>query len=119
MKSDLEKRRERLQATHYFTLNLDGHISTSSLHLGARLASVWDESLGQAFPLSPALADTEQRHTNCVSDCCLLGIARLDLPSDKASVVTSGCIVHRLHCNTHSRVATAADPVHLLNMVPG
>lgn len=66
MKRDLEKRRERLQATHYLTLNLDGHISTSSLHLEARLASIWDETLGQAFPLSPAQAGTEQRHTNCV-----------------------------------------------------
>lgn len=67
MKRDLERCRERLQATHHFTLSLDGHISTSSLHLEARLDSIWDESLGQAFLLYPAQTGTEQSCTRSAS----------------------------------------------------
>jgi len=67
MKRDLERCKKRLQATHHFTLSLDGHISTSSLHLEARPVSIWDESLGQAFLLSPAQTGTKQSHTRSAS----------------------------------------------------
>lgn len=75
MKRDLEKCRERLQATHYLTLNLDGHISTSSLHLEARLASIWDETLGQALPLSPARQAQSKDTQTVFAGHCKVGFA--------------------------------------------
>lgn len=92
MKRDLERCRERLQATYHLTLSLDGHICTSSLHLETRQASIWDEYLGQAFLLSPAQTGTEQSCTT------------------SASVITVGCALQGWVC-----FKTGKIPDFLLN----
>lgn len=64
MKRDLERCRERLQATHHFTPSLDGHISTSTLHFEA---NPWDRLF-----FCPLHSQAQSKAAPALPQCLLL-----------------------------------------------